>query len=462
MTHTARTIAIFVMLFSLAASAGHAQTLKVTSATRSAASAALDALYQRIDLAAGQLLPRVTAWRRDLHQNPELGNREVRTAKMMADHLRALGLDVRTGIGITGVVGVLRGGKPGPVVALRSDMDALPVTEETGLPFASTVRADYNGRDVGVMHACGHDYHMSMLMGAAEVLAGLKADLPGTVVFIFQPAEEGAPAGEEGGSSLMITGGALDNPKVDAIFGLHVFPRALGSIEYRPRGLMAASDTFTIVVRGRGAHGAMPASGIDPIVVSSQIVMGLQTIVSRQIDLTTAPAVVTVGAVEGGNRFNIIPDTVKLMGTIRTFDQEMQRQIHARLKRTAEHIAAAAGATAEVSIEISNPVTWNDPALSDRMAPSLKRVAGDRFNANGQPTTTAEDFSWYQTKVPGLFFFLGVAPEGADLGTIPVNHSSRFSPDEGALVTGVRALASVAVDYLAGARSSEPPNTQRR
>jgi amidohydrolase len=450
MTHPGQTIATFAILFSLTAPASHAQTPKAAPGKGSVASAALDALHQRIDSASEQLLPRVTAWRRDLHQHPELGNREVRTSKIMADHLRALGLDVRTGVGKTGVVGVLRGGKPGPVVALRSDMDALPIAEETGLPFASTVRTDFNGRDVGVMHACGHDYHMSMLMGAAEVLAGLKADLPGTVVFIFQPAEEGAPAGEEGGASLMIKEGALDNPKVDAIFGLHVFPRALGSIEYRPRGMMAASDSFTIVVRGRGAHGAMPASGIDPIVVSSQIVMGIQSIVSRQIDLTTAPAVITVGAIEGGNRFNIIPDTVKLMGTIRTFDEEMRQQIHARLKRTAEQIAASAGALAEISIEPANPVTWNDQALADRMAPSLKRVAGNRFNANGQPTAGAEDFAWYQKKVPGLFFFLGVAPEGADLSTIPVNHSSKFSPDEGALVTGVRALASVAVDYLTG------------
>lgn len=415
-----------------------------------AASAQGTVLHARIDRAAEGLLPKLTAWRRDLHASPELGNREVQTARKMADHLRALGLEVRTGVGKTGVVGVLRGGKPGPVVALRSDMDALPVVEETGLPFASTVRAEYNGREVGVMHACGHDYHMAMLMGAAEVLAGMKADLPGAVVFIFQPAEEGAPAGEEGGADLMIREGVLDNPKVEAIFGLHVFPRALRSIEYRSRGVMAASDTLTITVRGRGAHGAMPSAGVDPIVVASQIVLGIQTIVSRQIDLTTAPAVVTIGAIEGGNRSNIIGDTVRMVGTIRTFDGAMQEQIHARLTRTAESIAAAAGATAEVQIDKGNPVTWNDPALAERMAPSLRRVAGDRFNANGQPTTTAEDFAWYQRKVPGLFFFLGVAPEGADLAAIPVNHSSKFSPDEGALVTGVRALASLAVDYLAG------------
>ncbi|MEW5983642.1 MAG: amidohydrolase [Acidobacteriota bacterium] len=409
---------------------------------------ALDALHRRIDRAAESVLPKVVTWRRDLHQHPELGNREFETSKKMAAHLQSLGLEVRTGIARTGVVGVLRGGRPGPVVALRADMDALPVVEDTGLPFASTVRTEYNGRDVGVMHACGHDFHMSILMGAAEVLAGMKADLPGTVVFIFQPAEEGAPAGEEGGAGVMVREGALDNPKVDAIFGLHVFPKVLGTIEFRPRGIMAASDTFSIVVRGRQTHGAMPASGIDPIVVSSQIVLALQSIISRQIDLTTAPAIITVGTFEGGNRFNIIPDTVTMTGTIRTFDADMQKQIHARIARTAQSIAAAAGATAEVKIDIGNPVTWNDPDLAQKMAPSLQRVAGARFNPNGQPTTTAEDFAIYQRKVPGLFFFLGTAPAGADLATQAANHSPRFNPDEGALVTGVRAMASVAVDYL--------------
>jgi len=410
-----------------------------------------DSLHQRIDAAADAILPKVVAWRRDFHEHPELSNRELETSKKIAAHLSALGLEVRAGIAKTGVVGILRGGKPGPVVALRSDMDALPVVEETGLPFASTAKAEYNGREVGVMHACGHDFHMSMLMGAASVLAGMKADLPGTVVFIFQPAEEGAPAGEEGGADVMVREGVLDDPKVDAIFGLHVFPKALGTIEYRPRGIMAASDTFSITVHGRQTHGAMPAAGIDPIVVASQIVLGLQTIVSRQIDLTTAPAVVTVGTFDGGTRFNIIPDTVTMTGTIRTFDEGMQKQIHARIRRTAENIAAAAGATAEVTIDIGNPVTWNDPDLAQKMAPSLQRVAGARFNPNGQPTTTAEDFAWYQKKVPGLFFFLGTAPAGANLSTVAPNHSPRFNPDESALVTGVRALASVAVDFLAGA-----------
>ena len=291
---------------------------------------ALDALHQRIDRQVEQVLPRVVTWRRDFHQHPELGNREIRTSKIVADHLRALGYEVRTGVAKTGVVGVLRGGKPGPVVALRSDMDALPVTEELDLPFKSTVKADYNGREVGVMHACGHDFHMSMLMGAAEILASMRADLPGTVKIIFQPAEEGAPSGEDGGADVMVREGVLDNPKVDAIFGLHVgvTPLEAGSISFRPGGIMAASDTFTILVRGRQTHGAMPWAGVDPIVVSSQIVLGLQTIISRQSNLTTAPAILTVGVIEGGNRFNIVPEQVRMAGTIRTFDPGMQKLIH--------------------------------------------------------------------------------------------------------------------------------------
>jgi amidohydrolase len=414
---------------------------------------ALDAVHARLDKAAESVLSKVVTWRRDLHAHPELGNREVRTSAFLAEQLRAMGYDVRTGVAKTGVVGLLRGGKPGPVVALRSDIDALPVTEDTGLSFASTARAEFNGREVGVMHACGHDFHMSMLLGAAEVLAGMKADLPGTVKIIFQPAEEGAPAGEEGGAELMVKDGVLDNPKVEAIFGLHVgiTPLEAGSISFRPGGEMAAGDTISITVKGRQTHGALPSAGIDPIVVASQIVLGLQTIVSRQVNLATAPAVITIGMIEGGNRSNIIPDQVKMTGTVRTFDPAMRTQIHERIKRTAENIAAASGATAEVTIEIGNSVTWNDPALTARMTASLKRVAVGTFDPNAPVTGTAEDFSVYQQKVPGLFFFLGVAPKGADPATWPANHSNRFSPDEAALITGVRALASVAVDYMAGA-----------
>jgi amidohydrolase len=421
-------------------------------APAAAKSPALDAFHKRIDRQAEVVLPRVVAWRRDLHKHPELGNRETRTAKIIADHLRKLGYEVKTGVGKTGVVGVLRGGKPGPVVALRSDMDALPVVEETDLPFASRVRTKYNGRDVGVMHACGHDFHIAILMGTAEVLAGMRAELPGTVKLIFQPAEEGPPEGEEGGAPLMIREGVLERPKVDAVFGLHVFPNTLGSIAVRSRGIMAASDTFSITVRGRQTHGALPWSGIDPIVVAAQIVMGVQTIISRQSDLTTAPALITVGTIEGGNRFNIIPDSVRMTGTIRTFDPAMQKQIHEHMRRTAESIAAASGATAEVKIAIGNPVTYNDAALTARMTPSLERVAVGGFEPNTRAVTTAEDFSWYQKNVPGVFFFLGVAPRGADLATVAPNHSPRFNPDEAGLVIGVRVMASLAVDYLAGGR----------
>jgi amidohydrolase len=348
------------------------------------------------------------------------------------------------------VVGVLRGGKPGPVVALRADMDALPVTEELDVPFKSTVKAEYNGKQVGVMHACGHDAHTSMLLGAAEVLAGVKADLPGTVVFLFQPAEEGAPDGEDGGAALMIKEGALDNPKVNAVFGLHVMPNETGSIRLRPRGIMAAGDTLEIRVRGRQTHGGLPWGGVDPIVVSSQIVLGLQTIVSRQLSLTTAPAVVTLGIIEGGNRTNIIPDEVRMAGTVRTFDPDMRRDVQERIKRTVASIAQAAGATAEARFTEGNSVTFNDPALTAQMGPTLKRVAGGAaFDDNAPAMTVSEDFSEYQRKVPGVFFFLGVTPKGADPATVAQNHSPKFFVDENALVTGVRALASLAMDYLA-------------
>jgi amidohydrolase len=440
--------ALFVV--SLAANAAAQPVAKPMA--KAAPPGVLDAMHQRLDAAAQSVLAKVVVCRRELHERPELGNFEVQTSKYLADRLTALGYDVKAGVAKTGVVGVLRGGKPGPVVALRADMDALPVTEETGLPFASKARGQYNGQEVGVMHACGHDFHMSMLLGAAEVLAGMKADLPGTVKIIFQPAEEGAPNGEAGGAERMIAEGVLDAPKVDAIFGLHVgiTPLEAGSITFRPKGLMAASDTYSITVKGRQTHGAMPWAGVDPIVVASQIVLGLQTVVSRQIDLTTAPAVITVGTIQGGTRHNIVPDQVRMTGTIRTFDPEMRTQILERVKRTVESIAAASGATAEFKRDEGYPVTWNDAALTERMTPTLKRVAAATFNPNAQPTTTAEDFSFYGQKVPALYFFLGVSSKGSDPAVWAANHSPRFSPDEAALITGVRALASLAVDYLAG------------
>jgi amidohydrolase len=331
-------------------------------------------------------------------------------------------------------------------------MDALPVTEEVDLPFRSTVRAQFNGQEVGVMHACGHDNHVAMLMGAAEVLAGMRERIPGTVVFLFQPAEESL-----GGAAGMIRDGALDNPKPAAVFGLHVFPYTVGSVVYRPGALMAAGGTLRIVVRGRQTHGAIPWNGVDPIVVASQIVLGLQTVVSRQIDLTASPAIVTVATINGGVRNNIIPDSVVMTGTIRTFDETQRQQIPALVKRTAESIAAASGATAIVDASVGGTITYNDPALVDRMRPTVERVVGTGISGAkvlaGPPTTTSEDFSLYQAQVPGIFMFLGVTPEGSDPSRAAPNHSPKFFADERALPIGVRLLSEMAVDFLESAKA---------
>lgn len=409
-------------------------------------------LSAEVDRRVAAVQPKVIEWRRDIHRHPELSNRETRTAKLIADHLRKLGMEVQTGVAHTGVVATLRGGKPGPVVALRADMDALPVTEQVDLPFASRVRTTYNGQEVGVMHACGHDAHVAMLMGAAEVLAGIRDQVPGTVKFIFQPAEEGAPAGEQGGAALMVKEGVLQGPRPDAIFGLHVgvTPQPVGTISYRPAGLMAAADLMRIVVRGKQTHGAAPWQGIDPIVVGSQIVGALQTIASRQINVTTAPAVVTVGSFQGGVRNNIVPDSVVMLGTIRTFDKAMQQDIHERIRRTAEGIAQSAGASAEVTITAQTPVTHNDPALTERMLTTLTRAAGPGRVKLSPVTAGAEDFAFYQEQIPGMMFFLGVVPEGTDPSKVAPNHSPHFFVDEGALPVGVRALSHLAVDYLSG------------
>ena len=412
------------------------------------------ALTREIDARAAAVLPKVVAWRRDIHQHPELSNRETRTAKLVADHLTSLGLEVRTGVAHTGVVGVLRGGKPGPVVALRADMDALPVTELVDLPFKSTVTTEFNGQTVGVMHACGHDNHVAMLMGAAEVLAGLRAQIPGTIKFIFQPAEEGVPRGERGGAGLMIEEGVLENPAPAAIFGLHVWPGPVGGITYRSGPAMAASDQLFIVVKGRQTHGAQPWGGVDPIVVSSQVILGLQTIASRQINVTQVPAIITVGRIVGGNRGNIIPDSVIMEGTVRSFDEAMRADIKDRIRRTVSSIAQSAGATATVDFGTgNNPVTFNEPALTARMLPTLQRVAGASNVSVGELSTPAEDFALYQQKIPGLFVFLGGVPKGQDPVTAPRNHSPSFFVDEGVLPLGVRTLASLAVDWL----SANPP-----
>jgi amidohydrolase len=412
------------------------------------AQTSLDAQHSEIDRKAAELAPRVVQWRRDIHQHPELSFQETRTAALVAQHLKSLGLEVQTGVGGNGVVGILRGGKPGAVVALRADMDALPVTEMVDLPFKSTVRATYNGQQVGVMHACGHDNHVAILMGTAELLAGMKDRIPGTVKFLFQPAEEAPP---RGGAGPMIEAGVLENPHVDAVFGLHVGPGALGTVGYHPGPTAASADNFTIIVHGKQTHGAMPWAGVDPIVVGAQIVVGLQAIMSRQVDLSSAPAILTVGAFNSGNRNNIIPDSAVLIGTVRTFDEAVRKEIHARMKKTAEGIAQSAGATADVQIEFGYPVTSNDIGLTARMLPTLQRAAGAKNVAEHSATTASEDFSRYAQKVPGLFVTLGVTPPTKDWRTAAPNHSPLFEADEAALPVGVRVMSSLALDYLAGA-----------
>ena len=392
--------------------------------------------------------PEVIAWRRDIHEHPELSNREFRTAALVADHLRRLGLEVRTGIAHTGVVGILVGGKPGPVVALRADMDALPVTERVDLPFASKVTTEYNGNEVGVMHACGHDAHVAMLMGAAKVLAARRESIKGSIQFFFQPAEEGAPAGEKGGAKLMIEEGVLDGDAApEAIFGLHVFPFPTGAIYYRPEGTLAAADWLTIQVTGRQTHGSAPWLGVDPITVAGQIVTALQTIPSRQLDVTKAPAVVSIGAIHGGVRGNIIPDSVEMTGTIRTFDKAMQADLHDRIRNTAEHIAQAAGAEAKVVIEPYAPVTYNDPDLTTRMLPALQWAAGANRVFQARPNTGAEDFSYFQEKIPGLYIGLGINDPGVGPFQAPMNHSPLFYINEDALIVGVRAMVGMALHY---------------
>jgi amidohydrolase len=398
------------------------------------------------------VMPRVVAWRRDFHAHPELSNQETRTAGVVATHLRALGLEVRTGVGGHGVVGVLRGGRPGRTVALRADMDALPVTEQVDLPFASKVRTTYNGQDVGVMHACGHDMHTAMLMGAAEVLAGRKAQLAGTVVFLFQPNEEGDP-GKPSGAKAMLAAGVMDGPlKPDAVFGLHVgiTPAEAGHLTYRTNGFMAAADFFRVTVRGRQTHGSTPWAGIDPVTAASYAVTALQTVVSRQTNLTVGPAVVTVGALNAGVRNNIIPDSAVLLGTIRTFDPEQRRLLHAQLRRTVDMAVQAQGATAKIDIEEMTPVTANAPALTERMVATLRRVAGPAGVSVGTPVTGAEDFGYFAERVPGLFVFLGVRPKASPESAFVSNHSPRFFADEAALPTGTRALVALATDFLAG------------
>lgn len=395
---------------------------------------------------------KVQAWRRDIHQHPELGNREVRTAALVAEHLRAIGLeDVRTGIATTGVTAVLRGGKPGPRIALRADMDALPVTERSDLPFASKATAEFRGQTVGVMHACGHDAHTGILMGVAEALASMREELPGEVLFIFQPAEEGPPDGEEGGAEEMLAQGIFERFRPEAVFGLHVFSTLnAGQVGFRSGPLMAASDRFNIVVKGRQTHGSRPWGGIDPIVAAADIVGTAQSIVSRRQNISKLPVVVSFGAINGGIRYNIIPDEVELIGTIRTFDEDMRQAVFADLRNVAESVAHAHGATAiaQVPDTKGNPVTVNHPALTARSVPSLEKVVGRDNVVEMDLVMGAEDFSFYAREVPGFFFFVGATPPGQDPVTAPSNHSPEFFLDEQALQVGTRAMLQVALDYL--------------
>jgi len=415
---------------------------------------AQDAQRPEVTAAAQRLQAKVVEWRRDFHQHPELSNREARTSAEVAKRLRAMGLKPKTGIAHHGVVAIIEGGKPGPKIALRADMDALPVTEQTGLPFASKATDQYRGQTVGVMHACGHDAHTATLLGVAEALVSMKKDLPGQVMLIFQPAEEGAPPPEEGGAALMLKEGLFADFKPEAVFGLHVFSSVqAGQIAVRGGPLMAASDRFGIKVIGRQTHGSAPWNGVDPIVATADLVGTAQTIVSRRANLSKQPAVLTFGAINGGIRYNIIPDEVEMVGTIRTFDEGMRQQIFADLRNVAEHTAAAHGAKAVTDIYESegNPATVNDPALTAKMLPSLQAVVG-KDNVYEPPLQMgAEDFSLYAKEVPGMFFFVGSTSVGIDPATAPANHSPKFLLDEKALDVGFRALLQVSLDYLNGA-----------
>jgi amidohydrolase len=395
--------------------------------------------------------PKLVAWRRDIHQHPELGNRETRTAKLVADHLRSLGIEVTEKVGYTGVIGLLKGGKPGPVVLLRADMDALPVTERANVPFKSTVRSTYNGQDVGVMHACGHDTHVAILMGVAEILAGMKADIPGTVKFMFQPAEEGAPAGEEGGAALMIKQGLLTNPAVDVGFALHIdATREVNHIFYTPGGMAASSDDYKIVVKGKSTHGAAPWNGVDPVVTSAHIITALQTVVSRNMDITQNASVVTVGMIRGGVRNNIVPEQVELIGTIRSLHPDDRKLLHARVTKIATDVASAMGATVEVDIgkNTAYPVTFNNLALTDAMLPALREAAGaDKVHLT-KPETGAEDFSFVAEKIPGFYIGLGGRPANVARENAADHHTPDFFVDDSGLDVGVRALIGMTLHYM--------------
>lgn len=393
--------------------------------------------------------PKCIAWREQVHQYPELGNREFKTAKLIADHLKSLGIEVQEGVAKTGVVGLLKGGKPGPCIALRADIDGLPVTEAVNLPYASKEKTTYNGQEVGVMHACGHDTHVAILMSVAEVLSSIKADLKGSVKFIFQPSEEGPPEGEEGGAKLMVKEGVMDNPKVEAIFGLHIESDIkAGTVQYKSGAFMAATDWFTLNVKGKATHGAQPWLGVDPIVVSAQIIQGLQQVVSRQSELTKAPVIITVGKITGGVRNNIISEDCKMLGSIRTLDSKMHDEVQSHIKLTVEKIAEASGATAEISFDTKTLVTYNDPALTSKMVPSLQAALGAGNVSAREWVTGGEDFSYYGTKAPALFLYLGGMPAGNDPAKAPAHHTANFYVDNSGLKPGIKIFCQLVTDYL--------------
>lgn len=405
-------------------------------------------MSREIDAATAKIMDKVVAWRRHVHQYPELGNREVKTAKYIEDHLRKLGLEVRSGIAKTGVVGILKGSQPGPVIGLRADIDGLPVAERNALPFASKETTEFNGQKTGIMHACGHDTHVAMLMGAAEVLAGMKEKVKGTVVFIFQPAEEGPPVGEEGGAPLMVKEGVLDNPKIEAIFGAHINSQTeIGTIKYKAGAIMASSDWFEIKVKGRQTHGAYPWLGTDPIAVATQIYTGLQMIVSRRSELTKAPVVITVGRINGGIRENIIPEELTMAGTIRTLDPAMQKDVHAKIRQMATSIAESMGATVSVSIDTKTLVTSNDAELVKRMLPSLEKAAGKENVKEMEWVTGAEDFSYFHQTIPGFYFMVGGMPKGKSVKDAAPHHTPDFYIDDSRLDVGVKAFANIVFDY---------------
>jgi len=417
------------------------------------AAAAVD--RAKVDELSAGVEPKVIAWRRDFHEHPELSNRETRTAKLVADQLKRMGVEVQTGVAHTGVVGFLKGGRPGPTVAIRADMDALPVTEKTAVPFKSHATATYRGETVGVMHACGHDSHTAMLLGLAQIFSGIRATLPGNILFIFQPAEEGPPADEEGGAALMLKEGLFDKYHPNVIFGMHVWAsNRVGEISYRAGPVMAAVDSFTIVVKGRQAHGSRPWQSVDPIVTSAQIVSALQTVVSRNIDITDNPAVLSIGAIKGGIRFNIIPDHVEMLGTLRTFTPEQRLAILSHMKRIVENTAAANGATAEITVDPnSDPVLYNDPALTKQSLPALQRVVGAEHLKESHVITASEDYSFFAQKIPSFFFFVGSTPADQDPLQAPSNHSDFFYLDEKAIPVGLHAMTQVVLDYLDAGRS---------